>query len=229
VAPVTVIAQRHDSPYDIQLAEGGPTVRVRVRNTFLEVDDDNNSTSDCSSTGCDSSTTISHRRSTKDSTGTCDDDSTSVPPLTKPREVTWMGTDRVYCSFDARKLKSDETQLASPPFELPQHPGLQFIIALDPKVIPGCRSGFRAAKGVGRIHLKCTQEIGEGEGDVTYRLGIGHGPSAQGPRGPVTHTFAASAVSGLPKDIEDWDFTQVACKRSRIFAVYLDIVPPDQA
>lgn len=57
---------------------------------------------------------------------------------------------------------------------------------------------------------------------LRYRLSIGSQP----PRGPVDHDFLSSAVSGLPQEEEEWDFSKVVDSESMTFVVCLEMMMP---
>lgn len=150
-------------------------------------------------------------------------------PHTLQRSVSaTSSTHRIRWHVDARKLKGNDKQAVSPPFELAfgtQFPSVTFKMMLYPKVVSDAKGGasFKKAKGRGYIQLKCEAELSEAasKAQVKFRIGV-HG---QEPRGPQSHNFAQSAVCGLPKEEEEWDFNEVVDKDSQTFQVFLEIVP----
>lgn len=136
---------------------------------------------------------------------------------------------RVNWTVDGRKLRGNDKQAVSPPFDLSlgTHGSVTFKMMLYPKTVADGRGGasFKKAKGCGYVQLKCEAELTEALAQVNFRLGIGSGDTIQESRGPVCHNFAQSAVAGLPRDQEEWDFMQVLDENSQTFVVTLEIVP----
>lgn len=135
---------------------------------------------------------------------------------------------RVHWTVDARKLKGNDKQAVSPPFELSfGRENVIFKMMIYPKVMNDSKGGasFKKAKGRGYVQLKCEAEIAEGVAKIKFRIGVGEGANAQGPRGPQLHNFSQSAVCGLSKDQEEWNFEEVVDKDSQTFRVTLEIVP----
>lgn len=137
-------------------------------------------------------------------------------------------TFRIFWHVDARKLKGNDKQAVSPPFELAfgsDFPSVTFKMMLYPKVVNDAKGGasFKKAKGKGYVQVKCEAELSEAaaKAQVKFRIGV----AGQEPRGPQSHNFAQSAVCGLPKDQEEWDFNEVVDKDSQTFQVLLEIVP----
>lgn len=137
---------------------------------------------------------------------------------------------RIHWTVDARKLRGNDKQAVSPPFELSfgnQFPNVTFKMMIYPKQINDGKGGasFKKARGRGFVQLKCEAELTEALAPVNFRITIGSADKAQTSRGPVLHNFSQSAVSGLPKDIEEWDFNTVVDQESMTFVVCLEIVP----
>lgn len=128
-------------------------------------------------------------------------------------------------TVDGRKLRSHDKQLVSPAFELalPHAHSVPFRIMLCPIAVSDARRGgsFKKAMGRGTVHVKCEGLI---PADLELRVSIGQGPLSQPPRGPAVHNFAANAVCGLPRDIEEWDFASAVDQESKTLAIVLEII-----
>merc|ERR1711879_655172 len=136
--------------------------------------------------------------------------------------VTWR--------VDGKKLKSNDKVAVSPIFDLFDGFG-NYKLMMYPKVPPNGKGGFRAAKGMGIIQLKC-EVPGEGmeSRTLTYTLSACSGrdekPRPLAPKGPVTCIISQSCVSGLPKEDETWNFTEAVDEQSGTFVVRLDVQSP---
>jgi len=136
------------------------------------------------------------------------------------------GVRRVLWSVDAGKLKGHERQTVSPSFELLLGSPVNFRLVIFPRPnLDGKGSAsFKKSNGRGSVLLKCEAC----HGVVTFWMSIGNGrqedPTNQ-PRGPVTHDFARHSTCGLPKSLEQWDFSSVVDESSNTFVVCLDILP----
>lgn len=159
--------------------------------------------------------------------------SMSSPPqpqtLTRHLSVS-TGYFRVFWTVDARKLRGNDKQAVSPPFELSfgeNYPNVTFKMMIYPKVVSDAKGGaaFKKSHGRGFVQLKCEAELSEAIANVSFRISIGSGEKAQPPRGPVSHNFSSSAVCGLPKEVDEWDFRSVVDEASSTFVVCLEIVP----
>jgi len=78
---------------------------------------------------------------------------------------------RINWTVDARKLRGNDKQAVSPPFELsfgPGHPSVTFKMMIYPKVSSENKGGasFKKAKGKGSIQLKCEAELEEAAGTL---------------------------------------------------------------
>lgn len=158
------------------------------------------------------------------------------PPPPQPQTLTRAfsissGFFRVHWTVDARKLRGNDKQAVSPPFELSFGAAFNhvtFKMMIYPKVMNDNKGGasFKKAKGRGYIQLKCEAELSEAVAQVRFRLSIGGSAGkSEEPRGPMLHNFAQSAVCGLPKEMEEWDFNSVVDNDSMTFVVCLEIVP----
>uniref|UniRef100_A0A7S4SJR8 Uncharacterized protein n=1 Tax=Alexandrium monilatum TaxID=311494 RepID=A0A7S4SJR8_9DINO len=160
-----------------------------------------------------------------------------LAPLAAPQPQTLTrafsinsGYFRVHWTVDARKLRGNDKQAVSPPFELSfgnQFPSVTFKMMIYPKVMNDSKGGasFKKARGRGFVQLKCEAELSEAIANVSFRISIGSGESKQAPRGPKSHNFSCSAVCGLDKEEEEWDFQSVVDQESMTFVVCLEIVP----
>jgi len=161
--------------------------------------------------------------------------SEAPPPAPQPQTLTRAfsvnsGFCRVHWTVDARKLRGNDKQAVSPPFELsfgPHFPQITFKMMIYPKATNDSKGGasFKKARGRGYVQLKCEAELSEAIANVSFRISIGSGENVQAPRGPVLHNFSSSAVCGLPKEQEEWDFAAVIDQDSMTFVVCLEIVP----
>jgi hypothetical protein len=136
---------------------------------------------------------------------------------------------------DARKMKGNDRQVVSPPFELPvfaasgQEAQVTFklmICALSRGDWKGGTS-FKKSSSKGVIHLKCEGDLDESVADVSFCFAVG---SAAGlptslPRGPLTHNFARCAVGRLPDDQAEWDFTSAVDEDSLTLLVRVAAMP----
>lgn len=137
---------------------------------------------------------------------------------------------RVHWTVDARKLRGNDKQAISPPFELPfgdSFPCVPFKMMLFPIFTKDGKTGasFKRSQGRGIVQLKCEADLSDAHAQVRLRISIGSGSKAQPPRGPVSHTFTRGSVCGLPKDQEEWDFRAVVEQESTTFIVCLEVVP----
>uniref|UniRef100_A0A7S2L3I8 Uncharacterized protein n=2 Tax=Zooxanthella nutricula TaxID=1333877 RepID=A0A7S2L3I8_9DINO len=137
---------------------------------------------------------------------------TKAPPsAAAPAVVQWQGLEDgeewVAWTMDARKLDTDDKQCVSPEFsvDLAGVGPTPFKLTIFPVARTDTKrgSGFRSAKGKGRIELKCCGAL-----DAAMRLrlsiGIGSGATAQPMRGPVVHDFAHRSCCGLESRDEQW-------------------------
>merc|ERR1712187_757942 len=137
---------------------------------------------------------------------------TTVSPMPQPQTLTLQrircGHFRICWTVDARKLRGNDKQAVSPPFDLSfgtRLPNVTFKMMIYPKIIHAEKGGasFKKARGKGHIQLKCESELPAGSAKVSFCLSIGSKNSMKTPRGPVFHDFSSSAVCGLS---EEWDF-----------------------
>lgn len=160
-----------------------------------------------------------------------------VPSAPQPQTLTRaIGANtreqHVFWTVDARKLKGNDKQAVSPPFELcfghqREGNGATFKIMLYPKLANDSRgsSTFKRCNGRGFILLKCEADVTDYIVPITFRIAIGVGNRRQPARGPVTHDFSKSAVGGLRRFQEEWCFNDVVDLDSMTFVVCLEIVP----
>mmetsp|Transcript_85598 Transcript_85598/g.135786 ORF Transcript_85598/g.135786 Transcript_85598/m.135786 type:complete len:240 (-) Transcript_85598:110-829(-) len=161
------------------------------------------------------------------------------PTVPQPQTLTRAfsvksGFFRVHWTVDGRKLRGNEKQTVSPPFELSfghKFPSVTFKMMIYPEMVNEGKGGscFRKSKGRGYVQIKCEAELEESVAWVSFRISIGSGSKTVGPRGPRYHNFSQSAVTGLEegptKDEHIWDFTEVLDEASQTFVVCLEIVP----
>lgn len=137
----------------------------------------------------------------------------------------------IHWTVDARKLRGNDKQAVSPPFELwlgSRLPSVTFKMMIYPKQVDGGKGGasFKKAHGRGIVQLKCETELTNALTPMSFRIMIGSADKQSPPRGPVLHNFSKSAVSGLPKDLDEWDFNTVVNQEFMTFVVGLEIAPP---
>jgi len=131
---------------------------------------------------------------------------------------------------DARKLRGNDKQAVSPPFKISSggsFPSVRFKLMIHPKVMSGQKGGasFKKANGRGLVQIKCEAELSDAIANFRFRISIGTGENQQVPRGPKVHNFLASALCGLDKDEEEWDFQSAVDPESMTFVVCLEILP----
>jgi len=141
---------------------------------------------------------------------------------------------QVIWTVDARKLKGNDKQAVSPPFDLAfglEHPSVTFKMMIYPRAQDDAKGGasFKKSKGIGFIQLKCEGDLSADVASVSFELSVGNALQGQSAaKGPVRHNFAQSAVCGLPKTPlgnEDWNFLPVVDNESMTFNVYLNLLP----
>jgi len=100
-------------------------------------------------------------------------------------------------------------------------------MTIYPKISNEGKRGFsfRTSHGQGFVQLKCEAELPPLFALVTFAISIGSGKNIKEARGPVEHYFGSSAVCGLPKGGDIWDFPKVVDQASRTFVVCLEIMP----
>lgn len=152
----------------------------------------------------------------------------ALQPLTVHTQEGPGGECYVQWAVPACKLKSSDKQAVSPPFELSlgsRH--VLFRVILYPKVITDGKGGscFKKARGKGYMQLKCEAELDEMPGDVVFYAWLGEDDMKLPVRGPMQHSFAQSAVCGLQKEREEWDFASAVSKKSMTFIVCLRSCP----
>lgn len=148
------------------------------------------------------------------------------------------GVYKVTWTVDARKLISNEKQAVSPPFGLyfdNKHDDVKFkmmIIAADRNHASHEGKGnlnFKKTSGQGIIQLKCEGDLAMTDASVMFQLGIGNASGAslhdmkRPPHDFEAHSFAQSAVCGLPKVDDVWNFRQVVHEASKTFNVHVTI------
>lgn len=140
------------------------------------------------------------------------------------------GVYRVTWVLDARKLKGNDKQAVSPAFALRLGHGdrkreATFKMMIYPKSSGDATQGagcFKKARGHGAIQLKCEAAIAEEFAQVTYQMSIGNRSKMQ-PQRAGAHNFAHSAVCGLPKGKDLWNFNSAVDTSTMLFFVILEI------
>merc|ERR1719429_332401 len=105
--------------------------------------------------------------------------------LTRTHSV-YSGCYRVHWTVDAWKLRGNDKQAVSPPFDLclgSQLPSVTFKMILYPKVMNDNRGGasFKKSHGRGFIQLKCESDLSGAQAiaNVNFRISIGSGVTKQ--------------------------------------------------
>jgi len=142
-------------------------------------------------------------------------------PLQSQLCSTVDGYARIRWMVDARKLKSSDKQLVSPPLNV------DLGISSGPvafKVILTASEGstFKKSRGFGCLQVKCVSELDD-DGCTNVRVSIGSEGLAQLPRGPLTHCFSSNPVFTLPKELAAWNFCSAEEQQSKTMVVNVDI------
>jgi len=123
---------------------------------------------------------------------------------------------------DAQKIRTNDNLVASPAFEL--LPGVSFKLMIKASET-GCKkgqTGFKAAKGKGKIQLRCNDSDSASDAPkVSFSMSSG----SEKMRGCVTHDFSQGVVCGLPSGEDEWDFAAAIDSGSQKIAIHLEIMP----
>lgn len=143
---------------------------------------------------------------------------------------------KVHWRVDARKLRGSDKMAVSPSFSFMPLRGLEqmpvtFKMMIYPKYVCDNKgsASFKKSQGRGRVRLKCESDVVPGATEFQFSIAVGHDHSAthgaplQPARGPVAHNFAHTAVGGLPRSEEEWDFGAATDPTSMTFLVSLAI------
>jgi len=152
-------------------------------------------------------------------------------PASRPQALEWTyeanGSIRVCWKVDARKLRGNDKQAVSPPFELPLGPhgqSMKLRIAIYPKASDVKSSiNFRSSKGKGYIQVKCESDMLGESAPVSLSLSVGAGSLAQPARGCIQHNFAHNGICGLPRNKDTWDFSSAVEAEHMMFQIFLGI------
>mmetsp|Transcript_86039 Transcript_86039/g.221541 ORF Transcript_86039/g.221541 Transcript_86039/m.221541 type:complete len:372 (-) Transcript_86039:42-1157(-) len=129
----------------------------------------------------------------------------------------------LYWAVDAKKLRGSDKGLVSPPFDLPFPEPTPFKIML----VPRGGMSFGKAGGKGSIVLKCGIAMGQPVDSariIRYRLIGSEASNASAfTRGPIRHDFSQNGVCNLPKDQQEWDFSQAVHDKSQTVTVCIEI------
>lgn len=156
-------------------------------------------------------------------------DGLGVDMLHQPQKIGRSpNMEHVYWVVDANKLNDKAKVLVSPEFKVmsPSRSELSFKMVMYPKD----RTSFRQAAGEGFVQLKCesdTQDLAECS--LSFRLAICNGRSGEhakrdGPGNPVTWDFKRSLVCDDDEVKKIWNFKDVVDKKTRTFAVCIEIL-----
>jgi len=133
----------------------------------------------------------------------------STCATTGQRRLEWL--------VDSRKLRGNDKQAVSPSFDIAcDGTEMPFRLMLYPK------RSFKSSGGRGSVTLKCEVDLAEGAAPLTYRSYIGSGAAAL-PSAPVTHDFSKSALSRLPSDVGELNFSAVVDEALSVFVVALEV------
>lgn len=129
---------------------------------------------------------------------------------------------------DGQKLHSNDKLAVSPPFDLSlarDYSEVRFKMMICPETQNEGKGGscFRKSGGRGFVQLKCEAELPCAISSMSFTIGVGNGGSIQETRGPAEHDFTSSAVCGLPKAQEIWDFQKYEDKGSQTFVICLEL------
>lgn len=140
---------------------------------------------------------------------------------------------RIQWKIDAKKLKATDREHVSPAFEVEfLTKKVLFKLVLRPKVVHEARGGasFKKAKGLGCLELRCLERLDAGVHPmVTFRLTVLPSPYEETPRetiefrGPVVHDFSSRSTTYLPKDQDEWNFTNYVNPALQCFFVVVEI------
>jgi len=144
------------------------------------------------------------------------------------------GFPRIVWRVDVRKFKANDRSIVSPPFELEcGESAHNFKMSIYPIASSTGKCGFRGAAGKGFVQLKCADDLQAfTSSNLTFQIAISGdtGRDSMLPaRGPVAHNFKAANVVGLPRNVEEWDFSSVINKSSRSVVIHLDVLPEHEA
>lgn len=128
---------------------------------------------------------------------------------------------RVLWTIAAGRLRSKDSAIVSPSFNLSVGRPLPFRLVLQAKMKSG-KDNFGKAKGVGNIRLKCEAPL-EGVPRGT-RLEFSVCVGDQLWRGPVSTDLACEGVAGLPVEQQHWNFRAGIDAPSQTFTVGLHAV-----
>eukprot|EP00406_Dinophysis_acuminata_P023598 CAMPEP_0179343172 /NCGR_PEP_ID=MMETSP0797-20121207/70826_1 /TAXON_ID=47934 /ORGANISM="Dinophysis acuminata, Strain DAEP01" /LENGTH=297 /DNA_ID=CAMNT_0021057491 /DNA_START=53 /DNA_END=943 /DNA_ORIENTATION=+ len=169
------------------------------------------------------------------------DGASSEPPLPVPererqpwtpvRAVRPRREGRLYpWTFSAQKLQGGDRVIVSPPIEVPfgSDGAATFRLVVAAKGCGGRAGGtsFRKSRGWGTVEVKCEALPPSGAADLSFRVWVGSGSGQQEPRGPVHHDFGLNAVSGLPKEAEEWNLRAAVDRESSTLTVCLEQLLP---
>lgn len=125
-------------------------------------------------------------------------------------------------------LTSSNAVHVSPSFDLSFDGEIvHFRLILTPRESAFDRGGhsFRRSHGVGKVELKCEDNISVAHAWVKFELTVGRGDKLLPRRGLVSHDFAQGAVGGLrPPADQWWDFKSSVDPESRTLYVGCDVM-----
>jgi len=129
---------------------------------------------------------------------------------------------------DGQKVRSNDKLAVSPPFDLNlgrEYEKVRFKIMICPETQNEGKGGscFRKSGGRGFVQLKCEAELPCTISSMSFTIGVGNGSSPEETRGPAEHDFTSSAVCGLPKACEIWDFHKYEDRGSQTFVICVEL------
>jgi len=155
-------------------------------------------------------------------------ESVPLPPvLARTQSVTQPHVQRVRWRIDARKLKATDREHVSPVFSVQFARDVQFKVVIRPKAIHESRGGnsFKKAKGRGTVELRCLEKLDSSLSPVVmFRIGASQDGASGNFRGEVRHDFSERSICGLPKDEEEWNFTEFVNEQLQSFFVCVEII-----
>jgi len=176
-------------------------------------------------------TNVSFAAAEKTNAGSSSSGGTQAGRQPQTLSLTFSKTSQSYLVrwiVDGQKLHSNDKLAVSPPFDLNlarDYSEVRFKMMICPEAQNEGKGGscFRKSGGKGFVQLKCEAELPCTISSMSFTIGVGNGSSVQETRGPAEHDFTSSAVCGLPKVQEIWDFQKYDDKGSQTFVICLEL------
>mmetsp|Transcript_22084 Transcript_22084/g.69202 ORF Transcript_22084/g.69202 Transcript_22084/m.69202 type:complete len:264 (-) Transcript_22084:61-852(-) len=124
-------------------------------------------------------------------------------------------------TVDGRRLRRNERQAVSPPFELNfGAQSIQLALVMHPKR----EVSFQKSKGTGCIDLKCIHAWPlSAPARMRCTVSVGKGSANRQVRGPFQHDFGSAALCLHSREQDDFDFVAAVDPESMTFPVVLEI------